>query len=437
MRYVNYDVSDYQITSTQYLPRLELHWKPSDDLAITNDTYVFSADRKWKNAESYSFDTTTDLVDRDRFFVFHNQHLWGDQLSGALSKPIAGLANRFVVGLDYSHLNFKRTRGFPDGDSVDPFNPVAGSFGELAPAGQVARVSPTRWDDAAIFSEDALDLTSALKLVTGARYESFRLDRQNYGPDGSFQASTSFTRTWHPFNWRVGAIYQLTPDISPYIQFSTGQDPVGSNILLVNAGQDFNLSKSRQIEAGVKASFDDKRGNVTFAVYDIQRKNVLMQTSPDTVVSADQKSSGFELAADYKPVRFWQINANVAYTNSRYGTFFYNGTDVSGNRPADIPKWTANLWNSVSGVAGLPLELGAGVRFVDDRFGDNANTLTLKKYTVLDLYGTYAITSKVSVTGRVNNATNKAYAQWADVNYPSQVQLGAPVSYEISISARY
>lgn len=444
MRYVNYDVGDYQITSTQYMPRVTLHWKPVDDVTVTNDTYYLYANRKWKNAETYTFNPTTNLIDRDRFFVFHDQHLWGDQLSAAVVKPIGGLANRFVVGLDYSKLDFKRTRGFPDGEGiygsgpgVDPFNPTPGSFGELAPPGQVARVSPTKWDDTALFAEDALDVTSALKLVTGLRAETFKLDRQNYGTDGSFQSGSSFTRTWHPFNWRVGAIYQVTPDISPYLQYSTGQDPVGSNILLVNAGQDFDLSKSSQVEAGIKASFDDKRGNATLAVYSIMRKNVLMQTSPDTVVSADQKSKGFEVSADYRPMRNWQVNGNLAYTDSRYGKFFYNGSDVSGNRPANIPKWTANLWTSVSQVAGLPLELGAGVKYVADRFGDNANTLIQRNYALVDLYGTYAITPKWSVTGRVANAFNKAYAQWVDVNYPTQVQLGSPVTYEISVAAKF
>ena len=444
MRYVNYDVGDYQITSTQYMPRLTLHWKPVDDITVTNDTYYLYANRKWKNAETYTFNTSTNLIDRDRFFVFHDQHLWGDQLSAAVVKPIGSLANRFVVGLDYSKLDFTRTRGFPDGEGVygsgpgvDPFNPAPGSFGALAPQGQVARVSPTKWDDTALFAEDALDLTTALKLVTGLRAETFKLDRENYGTDGSFQASTSFTRTWHPFNWRVGAIYQATPDISPYLQYSTGQDPAGSNILLVNANQNFDLSKSSQVEAGVKASFDDKRGNATLAVYSIQRKNVLMQTSQDTVVSADQKSKGVEVSADYKPARSWQVNANLAYTDSRYGTFFYNGTDVSGNRPANIPKWTANLWTSVGQVAGLPLELGAGVKYVSDRFGDNANTLTLNKYTIVDFYGTYAVTPNWRVTGRVNNAFNKVYAQWVEVNYPTQVQLGSPVTYEISVAAKF
>lgn len=37
MRDVNYDVGDYQITSTQYMPRVTLHWKPVDEVTVTND----------------------------------------------------------------------------------------------------------------------------------------------------------------------------------------------------------------------------------------------------------------------------------------------------------------------------------------------------------------------------------------------------------------
>jgi hypothetical protein len=29
------------------------------------------------------------------------------------------------------------------------------------------------------------------------------------------------------------------------------------------------------------------------------------------------------------------------------------------------------------------------------------------------------------------------YAQWADVNYPSQIQLGAPLGYELGLVARF
>lgn len=434
-RDLNYNVGDDQITSTQYLPRLTLHWKPASDVTVTNETYYLYADRKWKNAEAYAFNTATGRIDRDRFFVFHDQHLFGNQLNAAFTRPVAGLDNRFVVGLDYSKLDFTRTRGFPDGDSVDLLAPAAGGFGPL-----VGRVSPTRWDQTAVFVEDALSVTRQLKLVAGARYEELKLDRKNYGADGGFQAASSFSRDFKPFNWRVGAIYQATPGIAPYVQFSTGKDPVGSNILLVNAGQNFALSDSRQVEAGVKASFDEDRGDLSLAVYEIQRKNLLTQTGPDTVDNVGrQKSRGFEAAFDYKPAAFWHVNANLAFADARYGTFVdtSNGVDASHNRPANVPRWTANLWNSFTGVGGLPLELGAGIRHVGDRYGDTANSLTLKSYTVLDLYATYALSKSVRITGRVGNATNKAYAQWADVNYPAQVLLGAPRSYELGVTVRF
>src|SRR5262249_27265132 len=157
------------------------------------------------------------------FFVFHDQSQWGDQGSLTYKSDPFGLMNSFVLGFDYSHLSFVRSRGFPDGDSVDPFNPSPGLFGPIQ-----ERVSPTRWNDTAFFLEDALSLMPNLKFVTGARYDVFDLVRENYDVAGNFLAASSFARSFHPFSWRAGFVYDVTPDISPYISFSTAQDPPGS-----------------------------------------------------------------------------------------------------------------------------------------------------------------------------------------------------------------
>lgn len=434
LRDVNYNVGDAHIASTQYLPRARLRWQ-ADGVTITDDAYYFYADRAWENAETYAFNPGTGLVDRDRFFVFHEQHLAGNRLSASFAAPLAGLTNRFVIGLDYSKLDFVRTRGFPDGDSVDPFAPAPGSFGPLA-----GRRSPTRWRNAAVFLEDALDLTDSLKLTGGARAERFDLTRENYGADGSFQADTSFAREFTPNNWRLGMVYQGAGGVAPYIQYSTGQDPVGANILLVNAGQNFDLSRSRQAEAGVKADLPGRRGAVTLAVYDIERRKLLTRTSADVVDTAGmQASRGMELSLDARPVPAWKLNANLAWTEAAYRNFVdtSSGIDASGKRPANVARWSANLWNSYSGFHGVPLEVGAGVRYLGDRFGNTANTLVLKGYALVDLYATYRLDRNLSLSARVNNATNKFYAQWADINYPSQIQVGAPISYEIGLVAHF
>jgi iron complex outermembrane receptor protein len=435
LRFKNYNVSDNRAHSWQVWPRMVVNWSPSDTVTLTNTAYYFHAERQWINAENYVFNPTTQQIDRDRFFVFHNQDLVGDQFSAAFKHQLFGLDNKLVVGADYSHLDFIRSRGFPDGDSVSPLNPVAGTFGPL-----VQRVSPTRWDQAALFGEDVLNITPKLKLVTGLRAERLYLTRENFNVDGSFNTGSSFTRNYKLFNWRAGLVYDLTPNITAYASYSTGKDPVGANIFLVNANQNFGLSSSRQFEAGVKADLMNGRGSITLAAYDIKRKNILTQLAIDTISNVGaQTSRGIELSGELKVTNNWTMIASGTYVDAKYENFVdpNYGVAASGNRPPNVPMWTANAWTTVRHIAGLPLEAGGGVKYVGKRFGNTANDLVLMPYATGIVYMTYAVNSNLSITGRVNNVWDKKFVQWADIFYPAQVMLGEPRRFEISALVRF
>lgn len=434
-RFINYNVGDARANSWQVWPRLVVNWSPSDAVTLSNTAYYFHADREWINAETFTYNAASRQVDRDRFFVFHNQDLVGDQGSATFSHDLFGMTNKLVVGFDYSHLDFIRSRGFPDGDNVDLLEPVRGRFGPLD-----RRVSPTRWDQIALFAEDTLDLTPKLKLVTGLRSERLYLTRENFNLDGSFNAGTSFKRTYKPSNWRAGLVYDVLPSLTAYASFSTGKDPVGANIFLVNAGQNFDLSNSRQIEAGVKADLMNGHGSLTLAVYDIKRRNILTQVAIDTVSNVgSQEARGVELSGEARLTRNWAITASGTYVDAEYDTFVdpNYGVAASGNRPPNVPMWTGNLWTSVQRVAGLPLEAGGGVKYVGKRYGNTANDLVLKPYATGIVYATYALTPRLSLTGRINNVWNKTFVQWADIYYPNQVMLGEPRRAEISLLARF
>ena len=435
LRFKNYNVEDNRAKSWQVWPRLVVNWSPSDSLTLTNTAYAFHAEREWVNAENFVFNPATNLIDRDRFFVFHNQDLVGDQFSAALTHSLLGMDNKLVAGLDYSHLDFIRSRGFPDGDSVDPLNPDHGLFGPIVP-----RVSPTRWDQAALFAEDVLSLTSGLKLVTGLRAERLYLTRENFNVDGSFNAGSSFKRTYKLLNWRAGLVYDINPGLTAYTSVSTGKDPVGANIFLVNAGQNFDLSSSRQFEAGLKADLMGGRGSLTLAAYDIKRKNILTQIATDTVSNVgSQQSRGIELAGEMRVTRNWALIASGTYVDAEYGNFVDPnfGIAASGNTPPNVPKWVGNVWTTVQRIGGLPLEAGGGLKYVGKRFGNSANTLILKPYATGIAYATYELTPQLSLTGRVNNIWNEKFVQWADIYYPAQVMLGEPRRFELSLLARY
>jgi iron complex outermembrane receptor protein len=435
MRFTNYNVSDNKAHSWQVWPKLVVNWSPSDTVTLSNTAYYFHASRQWINAENYVFNRTTQQIDRDRFFVFHNQNLFGDQFTASFKHQLFGFDNKVVVGADYSHLNFVRSRGFPDGDSVDPLNPDPGLFGPI-----VKRVSPTRWDQVALFGEDVLNLTPSLKLVTGLRAERLFLTRENFNVDGSFNTGTSFKRTYKLFNWRAGLVYDIVPSVTAYASFSTGKDPVGNNIFLVNAGENFGLSSSRQFEAGLKADLLNGRGSVTLAAYDIKRKNILTQVAIDTVSNVgSQMSRGVELSAEMKMTPNWTLIASGTYVDAKYGNFVdpNYGIAASGNRPPNVPAWVGNVWTTVRKIGGLPLEIGGGIKYVGKRFGNTANDLVLSPYATGIVYATYEVSPNLSLTGRVNNVWNKTFVQWADIYYPAQVMLGEPRRFEVSVLGRF
>ncbi|HLZ99035.1 MAG TPA: TonB-dependent receptor [Steroidobacteraceae bacterium] len=443
MQFVNYNVSDSYIHSQQVWPQLLVKWTPSDKLTIQNFTYYFHAHREWDNAETYTYDAG--LIDRDRFYVFHKQDLIGDEGSATYKSTLFGMANTLVGGFDYSHLNFDRFRGFPCGDGnfggcgptavpgVDPFNPSPGLFGAIDPT---PRRSPTHWNDYAAFFEDVIDLAPQLKLVTGGRYDKLDLDRQNFNTSG-LELKNGFTQNYTSNNWRVGAVYNITDYVTPYVSWTTGKDPPGTNnIFLVNAPEGtFALSSSHQIEAGIKSRTPGGAADLVLSVYDIKRSNLLVQTSQETQATADQTSKGVEVSGDVKILPNWTVSANASYTDSIYTAFTdpSTGSSYSDVQPANIPRFTGNLWTSVRHIGGLPLEIGGGVRYLSNRPGNTANTLVLDKYALINGYASYEVKPGVLVTGRVNNLFDKTYAQWADIYYPTEVILGQPRYWELGV----
>lgn len=451
MRYKNYDVTDQIGRSLTFLPLVTISWQPTPSLNVVSSTRYFHAERRWSDSETYTFlgpnsgavdalgrPIPANVIGRDRFTVTHEQNMPGETVSATLMHRLFRLDNRAVAGFDFYHISFTRGHGGPSAsyvDWVDPLNPIRGVYGNY-PGTSPIPVSPTTITDRAFFFEDALQMTKRLSAVGGLRFESFDLDRLNFSAAGAFQPSTSFARNYHPLNFRGGLVYTVAPYLTVYGQYSTGQDPSGgSNIFLVNASQNFDLSSSSQEEIGLKSVLPHGVGEATLALYSIKRSNILTQTAVDVVSNiGSQKSKGVEFSTTLRPVTHLQVSFNTAYTHAIYGYFLDtgSGTSYTGNHPPNVPVLTSNLWAETQRIGRLPLDFGGGFRFVGERFADNANRNKLLNYTVLDLYGNYHFGERYVFTVRGRNLLDKAYAQWADTTYPTELNLGAPRSFELS-----
>ncbi len=433
----NYNTQDSDMSALTTWTKFKTTWKPIEVIEVRNQAYYYTAKRDWQNAETYTFNVGTQLIDRDRFSVAHDQNIIGDRLEVQINQPIASLKNRFVTGLDFSHLDFTRPSFFSGaGGSVDPFAPVAGLFGLGSTATQKSQVTTI-----AVFAEDQVNLTEQLKLVAGLRHDHVNLERQLFNTAGVLNTTSSFSRDFNPTTWRAGLVYDMLPAVTLYGQYSTAADPVGTNIFLVRAGENLALATGAQWEVGAKGDFLDKRAEWTVAYFDIFRKNILTQTSLTEAVNVGRQSSkGVEFAIGVRPTEAWRVQGNLTFLSAKFDDFAEisggNAVSRSGNRPFNVPQAMANLWSIYRLPTAMPVDLGAALRYVGDRYNDAANTVRMNAYITADAWVSVPYKT-IWFTLRGRNLFDKTYAVWGDNFYPDQVLIGAPRAVELSMMAQF
>ena len=433
----NYNTQDSDMSALTTWTKLKTAWKPTDLIEIRNQAYYYAAKRDWQNAETYTFNASTQLIDRDRFFVQHDESIIGDRVEFQINQPIGSFKNRFVTGLDFSHLDFTRPSFFSGaGGSVDPFAPVAGLFGPIMVATQKSVITTT-----AVFAEDQLSVTDQLKLIAGFRHDHIDLTRELYDTAGALNTTSSFSRDFNPTTWRVGVVYDVLPQVTLYGQYATAADPVGTNIFIVRAGENFDLATGAQWEIGVKGDLWNKRAEWTLAYFDIVRKNILTQTSLTEAINVGRQSSrGVEVVGGLRPTEAWRVQGNLTLLSAKLEDFAESagGTVVSrnGNRPFNVPQAMANLWSIYRLPTMVPVDLGAALRYVGDRYNDAANAVRMHAYTTADVWVSVPY-KNFWFTLRGRNLFDKTYAAWGDNFYPDQVIIGAPQTVEVSMMARF
>ena len=286
--------------------RADYSWEISDNITLNNTLYKFDADREWVNAEGYAYCTAVvDVCSRvgeiqryyGYFFVFHDQDQWGDRFTLNIDGQLGGMENRFLVGAELMNIDFVRSRGFRrsippvPGDSVDPYNPVPGVYGQL----ELRGVSPTIIETRTVFAENALQVTDQLSLVAAARYEEMDLDRKNFNAEG-VNENSGFVRKYDWWGWRLGFVFDLNESVALYGQYSDAVDPIGSNIFLVNSNNNFDLTSASQWEIGLKASLGGGT-EMTLAWFDVQRDDIIERFALDSASNiGGQDARGLEFA---------------------------------------------------------------------------------------------------------------------------------------------
>jgi len=440
----NYNVADNATGAQELWVRGGFEWTPVNNVTIKDQVYNWRAKANWLDSETYSFDDGAvfgpNLIDRDRFFVTHDQNLVGNNLDFTADTGFWGMENRFAAQLQASRnwITFVE-EGNPNDFPFDAVTVVDPSPGEYGPEFPDTRIS--RLTDIAGSFEDRLKITPEFALIGGVRIEDLTLDRSGTNFDGTIPDGLPFSVTWTPVSYRMAYTYEPIHDLMFYSMYATAYDPAVAGIFSITSPQ---LTSARIYETGAKQQFWNGRAEWTVALYDIVQRNVYVPVNTTTTdLAGEVASKGLEVSAAVSPFEGWKLWVNSAWTHAR----FVNFDQWSGNTPPDVAPIIVNSGASYRYEHWRwPVEIGASVRHVGPRFVFQDNLTTMDAYTTADAYAFVDIPGRdlalpelktLRVTFRARNLTNVIYAQWADPGLQDQVLLGAPRTFELAASAKW
>lgn len=448
-----YNVLDNRSGANELWLRSGFQWDITNNVQLRSQVYAYDAQRRWFNNEINSFiddpaSANFGQVYRERLSVDHDQKLYGNVTDLTVNTNVGGFDNRFVATVAASSLQFNVVQDdFFNNDIVNLVNPDRGLYGM-----QQTKNFYTHVDNVSLSLEDRIKLTSNFSLIGGIRVEQIDLARTAFDVDGNLRSAAGypFSTTFRPVTGRLGYTWEAVPGLTFYSQYATAADPTVANIFNLRPTTPLLLTTSRIYETGLKVLSSDKKTEFTVAAFDIERKNVYVPESGILFnVAGKIASQGFEVAGAVNPFGGLKLWGNAAIVRSRFVNFDYidgNGVaqSYSGMTPPNVPSFVANAGASYRFETAWPVEFGASVRHVGDRFNYQDNFVTMDAYTLYDAYAFVDIpksvfngSSRTRVAFRVKNLTDKRYAQWGDPGYTDQVILGAPRSYEVAASFKW
>lgn len=342
-----------------------------------------------------------------------------------------GIAQDILVGTEFD--DFKNERDeFSATQSlavnrINIFNPV---YGMLQPIGlRQSTLSEERIKSWAVYAQSMIELGTRWNVLLGARYDVARSSTDNFLRDTKTAADTK------ALSPRAGIVWHPTASSSLYASYSQSFVPViGQDF----AGNLFDPTIGKQIEAGAKSEWFDGRLGATLAVFRIEKQNVTaddpVNDGFDTQTGAIE-SKGVEFDVTGSPLKGLSIMANAAYTKARITKDSRPALIGQSSTDNNMPRWGGGVWASyelqderLKGLGG-----GLGVVRVGDRRNSNgggSDYHVLPAYTRADMNLWYR-KAGWRISAKLENLLDRRY--WSAGSHLG-VRPGAPRNVTISAS---
>ncbi len=400
----------------QYSVGYEFSQQLSENIKFRQNLRYGQTDTILNNLLSGDPDFTTNTVSRNA--VRFDEHMKAFNIDNQMQMDFstAGISHTLLAGVDYSWLDASAKRFSAVAPALNLTNPVYG----LAIADPTTPVNNNDQTTAqlGLYMQDQIHLTDQWLLTLGGRHDDISMRTQNHLSD-----STSWVDK-DAWTGRAGLTWLAGNGLAPYISYAESFVP--------NSGTDslnrtFDPSKAHQYEVGVKYQPDSSL-LMSLAAFDITKTNVLTNEIVNglitgyQVASGEVRSRGIEWETQAQLTTHLDMRVSYTYTDAEI-TKSNNGDQ--GRQQANVPKNMASAWVNYGFDRGLldGVLLSTGVRYLGSMYGDNANTLPVSNYALVDAGVKYQVNKKVQVGFNVQNLLDHHYVGTCDGDtscYPGQ-----------------
>ncbi|TWI54374.1 catecholate siderophore receptor [Pseudomonas duriflava] len=281
---------------------------------------------------------------------------------------------------------------------------------------------------------DTLKLNEQWSVNLGLRYDDYQVKSSGFGNNGiRGAASSNFSNenNSHFWNYQAGVVYKPRPNGSIYVAWSTSSNPSGetageglSDISAANNGLD--PERNRNYEIGTKWDFFNEALSLNAAIFRTDKTNARVASadaSVSQVLDGEQRVQGVELGFSGKLTPHWKVFGGYTYLDSEIRSST-TASDV-GNQMPQTPENNATLWTTYDLTQDFTF--GGGATYVDQQFGNTANSVYIPSYVRYDAMAAYRINKHFDLQLNVQNLTDKRYYDQVFSTHMAHVAPGRTV----------
>ena len=414
---------DYQNMEALVL-QAELNHSFSDDFSVSSTVRYLDNERDQAYHESQNWvdvngDGVANIDDETIRREYRKQFRANEEISlttdFVYNVEQGNLEHQFLFGGDYHvvETQYDYLRARYEADGVANLNIYTLNYGETDPSTynltDLDR-DGVDTDRFGVYAQDVISIGEQWTVIAGLRYDYFK----------ELNKETGFSYSDNGVTPRVAVTYQPIENTSVYINYSESFNPTSSGDQEDVVGEgNLDPETGKQTELGMKNRWFDGKIMSTFAVYQINKENVVMSNPDDTGAGdgiaallniGEVESRGFETTLVGDLSEHWTITANYAYNDTQVvdGVTGDTLSDTfgDGSRFANAPRHQAGLWSRY-GLDAINSSIAFGANYVSEQVSSDGQKV--KPFTVFDMSWTSRF-DDVLLSVNINNLFDKEYA---------------------------